>query len=161
MKPVICFLVVLAASSMWSCRTQKVVVSEKETTTIAVHERDIPVFTPQVDVNAVGKIVVGANGFPRLDGIDVTTNSDKPLDKQPKVSVELDSLGNLKVNVVIPEDSVNVSVADTTKYTERETNNYIEVEKENPWWKKVLMCVGFFAVIVIIVILARITKVFK
>ena len=151
MKPLSCILIVLLVSVMWSCRTQKVVVAEKETTTITVHEREIPVFTPEIDVNAQGKIWIDPSGKLKLGDIKVTTNSDKPQPKQPKVNVELDSLGNLNVDVVIPEDTTHVVANDSTIQTNHEKNNYIEVEKENPWWKKALMFAGIIFIIVIFV----------
>ena len=148
--------VTFAVLGICSCRTHKVVISEKETTTVTVHQRKVPVFTPQKKVSAQGKIWIDPDGFPKLGEIKVTSDSEKPQHKKPDVSVKLDSLGNLDIDVVIPEDTVSVVVSDTTKSTVSESTSFVEVEKDNPWWKKALMWLGSFAFIIIISILGKV-----
>lgn len=121
-----------------------------EKTTVTITQRDVPVFTPLLEAKGHGKIWIDPKGLPRMKEFKVTSNSNKPPDKQPKISVNLDQEGNLNVDVVIPEDTLYVEASDTTKVTATKNTEYVEVEKENPWWKKMLMFLGVLVIFGII-----------
>lgn len=146
LAPFMCLLVVF----LLSCKSQKPIVTT-EKTTITITERDVPVFTPMTKVNASGKIIIDPNGLPKLGVLKITDNSNKPPDKQPKISVNLDKVGNLNVDVVIPEDTFCVKVNDTTKVTTTSNTEYVEVEKDLTWIQQTLIYVGVLAVIIVLV----------
>ena len=134
---------------LFGCRSQMIpVVTTSKETTVTVTERDVPVFTPQIDISARGKVFVSPDGIPKLGVIKVTSNSDKPDNEKPKVSATIDEQGNLNIDVTIPPDTTRVTVSDSTKQTRIENTKYVEVEKKLSWWQQTLIYAGALFILI-------------
>ena len=144
---------------LFGCKSQKLpIVTQSEKTTITVTEREIPVFTPQIDVSAKGKVFVTPEGIPKLGEISVSSNLD-PEKPKPKVKATIDEKGNLNIDVTIPEDSTHVTARDTTKNIETMNTQYVEVEKDLSWWQQTLIYIGIFVVLIgFIIFVLRLKK---
>ena len=136
---------------LFGCKTQKLpIVTQSEKTMITVTERDIPVFTPQIDISAKGKIFITPEGFPKLGEVSVSSNLD-PERPKPKVMASIDEEGNLNIDVTIPENTMNVTARDTTRNTETTNTEYVEVEKELSWCQQTLIYVGGLVILFVFI----------
>ena len=125
------------------CRSQQIPVVKSQKRTIRVTQREIPVFTPESTIRINGKIIWN-HQLEKFELKDIEASSkDKP-NKKPKISVSVDSLGNLDIGVTMPSDTLIAVANDSTITDEKE--NVVLCEKELTWYQKSLMCVGFFAV---------------
>ena len=125
------------------CRSQQIPVVKSQKRTIRVTKREIRVFTPDSTIRINGKISWN-HQLEKFELKDIEASSkDKP-NKKPKISVSVDSLGNLDIGVTMPSDTLIAVANDSTITDEKE--NVVLCEKELTWYQKSLMCVGFFAV---------------
>ena len=126
------------------CRSQQIPIVKSEKRTIRVTQREVPVFTPESSIKINGKISWN-HQLEKFELSNIEASSkDKP-NKKPKISVSVDSCGNLDIGVTMPSDTLIAVANDSTITDERE--NVVLCEKELTWWQKSLMFIGSFAVI--------------